>query len=261
MVPGYGRASKQEESMRSLLVLATLFCTLPFAAGANDTTGKLDAGGLVLARTDAIEMASEDLYISPSEVRVAYVFRNRTEEDVDTIVAFPMPDMEATPFANISVPNETSDNFLGFSVEVEGRAITPELEQRAFSGGLDVTQELKTHGIALFPYAQGMSERLVALPPEVRADWRARGMIVDDSYDAGQGMIESLAPTWTLKSTYWWRMTFPAGAEIDVRHRYTPSVGGAGVRAGRQDRRSATGRIPTHLLHGRELRARGAAGR
>mgnify|MGYP001154680488 FL=1 len=32
-------------------------------------------------------------------------------------------------------------------------------------------------------------------------------------------------PVWRLKSTYWWRMSFPAGRQIHVTHRYKPSVG------------------------------------
>jgi hypothetical protein len=31
--------------------------------------------------------------------------------------------------------------------------------------------------------------------------------------------------TWTLKTTYFWRQTFPAGRVLDVQHRYTPSLG------------------------------------
>jgi hypothetical protein len=33
-------------------------------------------------------------------------------------------------------------------------------------------------------------------------------------------------PVWTLKSTYSWQATFPAGATVDVEHSYKPSVGG-----------------------------------
>lgn len=33
-------------------------------------------------------------------------------------------------------------------------------------------------------------------------------------------------PYWQLRSTYWWRTTFPAGKAIEVSHRYQPSLGG-----------------------------------
>ncbi|HZZ36411.1 MAG TPA: DUF4424 family protein, partial [Caulobacteraceae bacterium] len=44
-------------------------------------------------------------------------------------------------------------------------------------------------------------------------------------YDAGKGWERHLYATWTLKTTYFWRQTFPAGREILVEHRYKPSVG------------------------------------
>ncbi|TKB78553.1 MAG: DUF4424 domain-containing protein, partial [Mesorhizobium sp.] len=33
-------------------------------------------------------------------------------------------------------------------------------------------------------------------------------------------------PFWQLRSTYWWRSTFPANKAVHVSHRYKPSVGG-----------------------------------
>ena len=37
---------------------------------------QMTAGGLILKKTDSIEMRSEDLYISQEEVRVSYRFVN-----------------------------------------------------------------------------------------------------------------------------------------------------------------------------------------
>lgn len=62
------------------------------AALANDTTVSIGAGGLVLEKTSAIKMASEDLYVSATRIRIRYVFRNVTAAPITTIVAFPMPD-------------------------------------------------------------------------------------------------------------------------------------------------------------------------
>ena len=58
-------------------------------------------------------------------------------------------------------------------------------------------------------------------------DWIDRGMIVIDEYDDGSGWKKVRAPFWQLKSTFWWRATFPANADVHVSHRYTPSVGGS----------------------------------
>jgi hypothetical protein len=39
-------------------------------------------------------------------------------------------------------------------------------------------------------------------------------------------MKNERTPLWTLKSTYWWRSTFPAGRDVEVSHSYQPSTGG-----------------------------------
>ena len=71
--------------MRQILTLVAGLAVAS-AAIANDTTASTGAGGLVLERTDAIDMISEDLFISVDEIRIRYVFRNRTPSDVETIV-------------------------------------------------------------------------------------------------------------------------------------------------------------------------------
>lgn len=211
--------------IRSFAIAMALLASANVPAFANDTTAELGAGGLILSRSDAIVMAKEDLFISEEQVRVDYVFRNTTEEDVETLVAFPMPDIEANPYLNVSIPDGTGDNFLGFKVSVEGQPVQPRLEQRAIAVGIDVTDDLRTNGVPLFPYSEAAAQAISGLPDDVVADWRDRGIIIFDEYDDGSGWKRILSPFWTLRSTYWWPMVFPAGAEIRVSHSYTPSVG------------------------------------
>jgi hypothetical protein len=211
--------------MRKLFA-ATWLLVVSVPAGANDTTAELGAGGLVFTRSDVVSMESEDLYISQEEVRVAYVFRNTGQADVEAIVAFPMPDIASSPYENVSIPDTASDNFLDFKVAVDGKDIQPTLDQRAFAVGIDVTDTLKSKNISLSPYQDGIEGQLSRLSEADRQDWIARGIILVETYDQGEGMKDHYAPAWTLNSTYWWRMTFPAGKPVDVRHSYKPSVGG-----------------------------------
>ena len=59
----------------------------------NDSSAELAAGGLVFTKNPNVEMLSEDLYLSVKEVRVVYRFSNKSDRDVVTTVAFPMPDI------------------------------------------------------------------------------------------------------------------------------------------------------------------------
>ena len=208
---------------RTFLVAFLIVVSSP--AMANDSMAEIATGGLVLSRSDAVSMDHEELYISLKEIQVAYRFRNLTDAAVDTIVAFPMPDVRFNPYGDTALPDMTVDNFLGFSATVEGQPVAVRLEQRALAGALDVTDTLNQAGVPLFPFGDAAFDALKQLPDDILADWIARGLVFNDRYDTGDGMKNHPTPSWVLKSTYWWRMSFPAGQSIMVEHRYQPSVG------------------------------------
>jgi hypothetical protein len=192
-------------------------------ASANDSMAELRTNGLIFVKTGSVEMVREDLFVSAEEVRVDYVFRNAGTADETNVVAFPMPDIKGDPYTPVAIPYPGKENFLGFTVTVDGREVEPNIQHRAEVVGIDVTDEIAAAGVSLLPFDEIPPD---ALPEEVRADWLRRGIILLDQYDIGEGMKDHYAPYWTLKTTYWWEMTFPAGKEVRVSHRYTPSVGG-----------------------------------
>ncbi|MET3789973.1 DUF4424 domain-containing protein [Aquamicrobium terrae] len=207
------------------LCLSSLAMLAALPAFANDSMAELGTGGLILSRSDLIEMKSEDLFISRKQVRVDYVFANRSDEDISTIVAFPMPDISGGPDMMVAVPDNASDNFLDFRVTSDGTEITPQLEQKAFAVGLDVTGELQAAGIPLNPYAEDAYAKLAGLPDDVARDWQERGILMLNEYDDGSGWKTERTPLWSLRSTYWWKATFAAGKDVRVSHSYVPSVG------------------------------------
>lgn len=210
---------------RYVLTAALAFSATPVFA--NDSIAELGTGGLILSRSDAIAMESEDLYISREKVTVDYVFRNNTDKDVDAIVAFPMPDIEGDPYEMLAVPDDQSDNFLGFEVTIDGVAIKPQLEQKVFALGIDIGADLKAQNVPFHPFGDAAQAALAKLPQAVADDWVDRGIIVEDTADDGSGMKTVYEPFWQLRSTYWWRSTFPAKKAVRVAHRYKPSVGGS----------------------------------
>ena len=78
---------------RLMVVCGTLAAGSAFA---NDSIGELGTGGIILSRTDAVSMMSENLSIGLDRVTVDYVFKNTTDKDVEALVAFPMPDIDGT---------------------------------------------------------------------------------------------------------------------------------------------------------------------
>ena len=63
------------------------------------------------------------------------------------------------------------------------------------------------------------------------------GLIDPESFSAPDGQI---VPSWTVRETWYWRQTFPAGRPLRVEHSYTPGVGGtAGVPLASPDYRAS----------------------
>jgi hypothetical protein len=198
------------------------------AANGNDSTAELAAGGLQLTHSSAIEMRSEDLFISPREVRVHYRFFNTSKAPVTVTVAFPMPDITTEGVDDmLSIPTQNPTNILAFSTQVDGRPVAAQVEQKAIKDGVDQTDYLKSLGVPLAPHLQATNQFLDRLPQATRDALVARHLAIIDEYgfDANKPLEKHWEATWTLKTTYFWRQTFPAGQEVAVEHRYTPSVG------------------------------------
>jgi hypothetical protein len=197
-------------------ILAALALAAP--ALANDSIAGHDAGGLVLTRSADIDMVSEDLFVSAGEVRVRYVFRNRSRHDIRTIVAFPMPDRDRTEehFSDAAYP-ET------FRTKVDGRPVAMAVERRALVDGADRTADLKALGLS--PDADG--ESLDRLAPADRARLLKLKLAAVDEYDDGHGWERHLAPAWIEKETWHWQQVFPAGRDLVVEHQYVPGTGGS----------------------------------
>ncbi|MDQ0464092.1 hypothetical protein QO010_001863 [Caulobacter ginsengisoli] len=195
-------------------------------ARANDSTAELAAGGLVLKTSASIQMKSEDLFISTEEVRVAYRFVNTSSRDVTTMVAFPMPDLEINGVDDmIAIPTEDPQNILGFTVTVDGKPVATRVEQKAFSKGVDRSAYLTALGIPLAAQTKAADDAIDALPQAKKDELVRMGLAAIDEFDAGKGWEKHWRASWTVRTTFYWAQTFPAGKEIAVLHRYKPSVG------------------------------------
>lgn len=212
-----------------MVVGAALALALALPAAANDSTAELAAGGLVLKKTDHIEMRSEDLYISAKEVRVRYKFANTASQDQKVIVAFPMPDLGGEGFweGDIGFPTKDPVNILGFRTKVDGVPVKAQVEQKAFVGGKDVTAWLKARGVPVGGLMDGEAVKVLDRLPKADQDEAVRLKLATlEEFDAGKGWERHLAPIWVLRTTYYWEQLFPAGRELLVEHSYKPAVGG-----------------------------------
>lgn len=180
------------------------------AVHADDSSAELGAGGLVLTHSPDIRLADEDLRINPKDVAARFTFINEGRDDIDTIVAFPLPDIDTSRFSEEPLGRTTGDpvNFVGFTVAENGKTVSFRIEQRAFYKGTDVSDVLRRAGVKLNVVDPGFTKTLDGLASE-----RLRDLETSDLIDRESGSYPH--PHWRLKAVG--PATF-----ADVRENFAP---------------------------------------
>ncbi|MGO9318563.1 MAG: DUF4424 family protein [Terracidiphilus sp.] len=195
-----------------LLMLAML-ATIPLYA--DDGAASIAAGGIVvMGREPRIVMAKEVLQISARKVIVDYDFRNDSDEDITTEVAFPISPYEPGPDTTSS-----EQGFDDFRLWVDGELTHYQVEARAFLKNKEFTQLLTSMrvDIASFGHADSTSVTpdIERLTDSQRMQLKKTGLI---NYDYG-------GPNWQVRKKYYWKQTFPAHKSVHIKHIYSPRVG------------------------------------
>lgn len=202
--------------MTGLLLPSLVICN----AEANDSIAEIALGGLVLRQSDQISLDSEDLFISQDEVRVDYRFTNNSDEDIEALVAFPLPDQD---FSDELSNLQDLRKQLNFRSVVEGKTVEYDVVTAALIGGMDVTASLARFGLAPeTPYNNEAFESAVSqLTPEELADATTQRLLEN----VGSAEQPYYRPMWKIRTTVTRTQLFPAGKTISVRHSYKPIVG------------------------------------
>jgi hypothetical protein len=199
--------------IRFLLPLAML-AIVPLHA--DDGAASIAAGGLVvMGREPRIVMAKEDLQIFMDKVIVDYDFRNDSDEDVTTEVAFPIPEY-GPDMVNIEPSKQGFDDF---RLWVDGAPAHFQIEARAFLKNKECTQLLMSMHVDVASFGHAAlnddSPDIHRLTAAQRKQLEQAGLI-DRGYDG---------PNWKVRKKYYWKQTFPAHKVVHIRHEYTPQVG------------------------------------
>lgn len=204
------------------LALAVLLGTA--AARANDSTAEIGLGGLTLTKSDSIRMVSEDLRIAEQRIEVDYVFLNTSAQDIETLVAFPLPDYEnVEKYADKQVPDYETE--LDFKTTIDGKPAPLTLVQTATLKGTDITAQLKALGLPVMPTYERLGKALAGLSKEQRAELVKAGLLEDMNGDHSDP--NGYLALWKVSTAVTRRQTFPAGRPVSVSHSYKPYVGGS----------------------------------
>ena len=222
---------------RNLLIAFLLLA--PPAVSANDGYGGLTATGLQFGKSKTIRMLSEDLFLSPKQVRVRYVFRNDGPKDEQGEVIFPLPPISLAELqmTGFSIPEEklNQENAVDFIAMVNGKQVAvrterqailepPWDEQRTASGrydapGKDVTALLQGYGLPLSFNHTEIAAMVARLPQTTKDRLKTDGLV---NFFAGEPPM----PQWSIIERYHWPQTFPAGQNLTIEHRYNPAPPG-----------------------------------
>lgn len=202
----------------ALITLAFLLfiCKL---SSADDGAASIGAGGIILMKREPrIAMQKEVLTIAVNRVTVDYEFRNDTDEDITTGVAFPIPPYKM----DIDGPSFHLQGFDDFKLTVDGYPAHFDIEARAKLGGKDVTHILKRYGVDVptFGHLDEKTDRandVRKLSKAQRAALVKAGLLDSDPDKDWAG--------WTVEKKYYWPQTFPAHSTVHISHSYTPVVG------------------------------------
>jgi len=183
---------------------------------ADDGAASIAAGGLiVMTRETGITMAKERLEISTTKVTVDYDFRNDSDQDITTTVAFPIPDysfgMDETPLA--------LHGFDDFRLWIDERPSQFQVEARAYIKNQDYTDLLNRLRVDVGSFGHASDSFIF---PDIR-----RLSLPDHRLIEREGLLDKKFgyPNWTVRKKYYWKQRFPAHGVVHIRHEYTPSLG------------------------------------
>ncbi|NMM43588.1 DUF4424 family protein [Rhodospirillaceae bacterium KN72] len=204
---------------RQISVSILCFGLLAIPCLANDSVIAIDAGGIDFARTDAIRIVSEDLFISTDRIRVRYIFENVTPEDVTLTVGFPLPPVFANDLVDRTPETATDGAYMTFETTVDEIQVQASETVEVFDlTDRNITDVFRAEGFPLKPqsplYTRDFYESASTETETVKDRMRALGLL---------GNFESMK--WKFRLTYTWSHRFKAGHLTEVVHSYVPLAG------------------------------------
>lgn len=207
---------------------------------ANDSAGAVGAGGIEFHKTEGIVMEKEDLFISPSLIKVLYIFKNKTDKDITVDLFFPLP-IQSEISAQKTWDKEILDEMNGqniqnnpehdrsylfkevpfedFSVIVDGKKTVFKTEIRALQKGKDVTNLFHQNNLPFSPVLATCD-----YPMQTEKDNEDCAERIKRYKNLGLLSPEGKV-LWQKQVHHYWSQIFPKGKEVKIEHSYRPARG------------------------------------
>lgn len=203
------------------ILLASSLMALAVPVNANDSAAAIGLGGLELKQNDAISMDSEELFLSMQRVTVKYQFTNTTNEDVKTLVSFPLPTLPYDGDEDFGDQAPAIWEELDFQTKVDGVPVKLDYRQTAMIGGKDVTDRIEQLGWPIQYWLDYDFQRTLEKSP--KAEW---AKYVSEGLLKQSARGRDIYPDWKVATHITREQVFPANKTITVEHSYRPITGG-----------------------------------
>jgi Domain of unknown function (DUF4424) len=210
---------------KTILFMTILFTAMQ--AYANDTAGMiLPTGAIKFTATKDIELLEETLYIRRDLVEVNYIFKNKSDKEIEKTVIFPLPKVSVSEFEFTKLPN------LNFQLWVNGKREKVSENFQLLANGVNVTQYFKDIFKNYYDYIDPV--KLNKLSQEQADKLRGLGAIEDNidcrgnfySQRACRKHKYNISGNWEKEVGFYWTQKFPPNQTIEIKHRYIPSTMG-----------------------------------
>lgn len=209
-----------------ILFVAVSLVSLAQNSSANDSlvVNRESAGGLVLLKSEDIRMVQEVLEISTETIHVHYRFRNESDKDIRTMVAFPLPKY---PWNWSAIRSDKTEPIKHIFTKVNGNAVETIKFRRAKQYEKDITDELRKIGLSDNQMFEAVAHCDAYSVEPWDSEQEQQAGLVGCGFTPQQ--VETLKTReldwWEVDETDLWEYVFPAHKEVDVEHEYVPHAG------------------------------------
>ncbi len=223
MTTDFSRAQSNRICLTFYLTMFILIISRQAVANEMPLEG-FPANGIVVRDERNIQIEREDLYISSKKIEVFYIFRNDSDKDITSEVAFPIPPYD---YGRGDIPHDIKyPVHSDFTVEVNGTRQKYSEITRALIDGKDYTDTLKQLNISIKDFNESrwgygvFSNKFFKQSKSVQQKLIDMNVVSIDEILEGQ---PHASPAWSVETTYFWKQVFPAKSVVRIKHSYTPN--------------------------------------
>lgn len=220
------------ETMRYLTAAGLLLLVGPFAlltapsASCSESLIELPTGGIAFSKLSdpaSFALESENIVITPTNVAISYAVANKGAAPLEMALEFHFPDLDfSDPDVQYAIPGSDPVNFLGISLQIDGKPASFAFTQKALFDGKDVTAVLRQSKIALAPVGAFQNE-LGAMPQALREKLASQGLIVESGVSVDGKPL--FFPSWTVTTNATRKMVVPPMGVARIDLNYLTSLG------------------------------------